>query len=137
MQEYTRKVHYHETDKMGITHHSNYIKWLEEARIDFMDQIGYGFAQMEKDGIASPVIALAGEYIRPTTFDDTISINVTVEEFKGVKLVLGYTIINTSSKEKVFSGKTSHCFINREGKPVILKRSLPEFDAKLKSLLNK
>lgn len=137
MQEYTRKVHYHETDKMGITHHSNYIKWLEEARIDFMDQIGYGFAQMEKDGIASPVIALEGEYIRPTTFDDTVSVHVTVEEFRGVKLVLGYSIINTKTEEKVFSGKTSHCFINKEGKPVILKRELPEFDAKLKSLLNK
>ena len=137
MQEYTRKVHYHETDKMGITHHSNYIKWLEEARIDFMDQIGYGFAQMESDGISSPVISLEAEYIRPTTFDDMLSINVTVEEFKGVKLVLGYTITNEKSNEKVFAGKTSHCFINKEGKPVILKRSLPEFDAKLKSLLNK
>ncbi|MBR6700879.1 MAG: acyl-CoA thioesterase [Firmicutes bacterium] len=137
MQEYTRKVHYHETDKMGITHHSNYIKWLEEARIDFMDQIGYGFAQMEKDGISSPVIGLEAEYIRPTTFDDTVSVHVTVEEFRGVKLVLGYSIINTKTEEKVFSGKTSHCFINKEVKPVILKRELPEFDAKLKSLLNK
>ena len=35
--DYLRKVHYHETDKMGITHHTNYIKWMEEARIDFLD----------------------------------------------------------------------------------------------------
>lgn len=35
--DYLRKVHYHETDKMGVTHHTNYIKWMEEARIDFLD----------------------------------------------------------------------------------------------------
>ena len=32
-----RKVQYYETDMMGITHHANYIHWMEEARIDFMD----------------------------------------------------------------------------------------------------
>ena len=41
MNNYIRKVQYHETDKMGIAHHSNYIKWMEEARIDFLEQIGY------------------------------------------------------------------------------------------------
>ena len=34
MFKYIRKAQYHETDKMGIIHHSNYIKWMEEARID-------------------------------------------------------------------------------------------------------
>lgn len=38
--DYIRKVHYHETDKMGVTHHANYIKWMEEARVDFLNQIG-------------------------------------------------------------------------------------------------
>ena len=35
---YTRKVAYYETDQMGIVHHSNYIRWFEEARIDFLSQ---------------------------------------------------------------------------------------------------
>ena len=26
--DYIHKVHYHETDKMGVTHHANYIKWM-------------------------------------------------------------------------------------------------------------
>ena len=33
--EYIHTVQYYETDKMGITHHSNYIRWMEEARVDF------------------------------------------------------------------------------------------------------
>ena len=44
---YTRKAQYHETDKMGIIHHSNYVKWMEEARIAYMESLGYGFDKVE------------------------------------------------------------------------------------------
>lgn len=58
MNDYLRKVRYHETDKMGITHHSNYIKWMEEARIDWLEQIGHSYAKLEEQGIISPVIGV-------------------------------------------------------------------------------
>ena len=41
MEVYRHKVQYYETDKMGITHHSNYIRWMEEARIWFLSEIGF------------------------------------------------------------------------------------------------
>ena len=40
---YKHLVQYYETDQMGIVHHSNYIRWFEEARIYFMEQVGYSF----------------------------------------------------------------------------------------------
>lgn len=134
MHEYIRKVHYHETDKMGITHHSNYIKWMEEARIHFLDQIGFGYARLEHDGIISPVIGIDCQYKHPTTFDDTVRIEVGVEEFKGVRLVIRYTMINAATGTLVLTGKTMHCFVDGAGKPVILKKQFPEFDRVLKEL---
>ena len=50
MKKYIHKVNYYETDKMGITHHSNYIRWMEEARIDFLEQIGFSYDKLEKEG---------------------------------------------------------------------------------------
>ena len=41
MKAYQHKVQYYETDKMQFTHHSNYIRFMEEARIDFMEQDVY------------------------------------------------------------------------------------------------
>ena len=52
---YSREVFYYETDQMGIVHHSNYVRWLEEARIDFMKQIGISYAAMEEMGILIPM----------------------------------------------------------------------------------
>ena len=135
MQNYIRNVNYYETDKMGITHHSNYIRWMEEARIDFLEQIGFGYAKLEADGIVSPIIGVECEYKSSTTFGDSVEIQVEIEEFKGVLLVIRYTMTKCDSGELVLRGKTKHCFLNSEGKPIMLKKQFPEFDAKLKELV--
>ena len=119
---------------MGITHHSNYIRWMEEARIDFLECIGYGYAQLEYDGIISPVIGVECRYKQPTTFDDEVIITVSVDEFKGVRLVIGYTMANAATGDLVLTGKIMHCFTDANGKPIILKKQFPEFDCILSKL---
>lgn len=131
---YMRKVQYHETDKMGITHHSNYIKWMEEARVDFLEQIGCSYAAMEREGIVSPVIGVECRYHHSTTFNDTVRITVGVEEFKGVRLVIRYRMENAETGQPVLTGKTMHCFTRPDGKPIILKKQFPEIDSLLRKL---
>lgn len=132
MKNYTHSVQYYETDRMGITHHSNYIRWMEEARINFLEQIGFEYTKLEEDGIISPVIGVECDYKTPTTFGDTVEIKVDIEEFKGVKLIVKYIMTKSSSKELVLVGKTKHCFVNKENKPIVLKKQFPELDQKLK-----
>ena len=137
MEKYIHKVMYYETDKMGITHHSNYIRWMEEARVDFLEKIGYSYDKLEKDGIISPVIGVECNYLSSTTFNDEVEIDVKVEEYKGVRLVISYIMSNIKTGEKVLEGRTKHCFLNTENKPVILKKVNQKFDEKLKEFLNK
>ena len=134
MHTYIHKVRYYETDKMGITHHSNYIRWMEEARVDFLDRIGYGYAKLENASILSPVIGVECQYKHPTTFDDEVEITVGILEFKGVRLVIGYRMTNCSTGALVLEGKTMHCFTDRNGKPIILKKQFSEFDRILREL---
>ncbi len=135
MKKYIHKVNYYETDKMGITHHSNYIRWMEEARIDFLEQIGFGYDKLEEDGIISPVISVECDYKMSTTFGDNIEIEVEIEEFKGVKLIIKYIMRNISTNDIVLIGRTRHCFVNKDNKPIILKKEYPEFDQKLKKIV--
>ncbi len=123
--DYLHIVQYYETDKMGITHHSNYIRWMEEARVDFLSQIGWDFAKLEAMGIVSPVLSVSCDYKYPTKFSEKVSICVTVKEFKGVKLFLGYEMKNEEGRT-VCSGTTSHAFLNTEGKPIRMKQEFPE-----------
>ncbi|MGN0164589.1 MAG: acyl-CoA thioesterase [Lachnospiraceae bacterium] len=127
---YHHKVQYYETDKMGIVHHSNYIRWMEEARVDFLEQLGIGFDKLEAMGIISPVVAVEGRYRYVTTFPESITISVVIEEFKGVKLKLKYTMTN-AGQTVVFEGYSEHCFQNRNGKIINLKKEFPEVFSQL------
>lgn len=135
MKKYVHEVKYYETDKMGIVHHSNYIRWMEEARIDFLNQLEIRYDKIEKEGILSPVIGLECEYKMSTTFPEKIEIEARVKEFKGVKLIIEYIMKKENTNEIVFYGISKHCFINTENKPIILKKDFPELDEKLKELI--
>lgn len=135
MKLYEHKVQYYETDKMGIVHHSNYIRWMEEARIDFLSQIGWDYKKLEDMGIASPVTAVECKYKISTTFADLITIYVEVEEYKGVKLKLKYEM--KKDDVLVCEGHSEHCFLNAEGNIINLKREKPEFHNALTSLVGK
>ena len=68
---YEHKAHYYETDQMGIIHHSNYIRWFEEARTNLLDSVGFGYDQMEKSGIIIPVLAIQCEYKSMVYYNQT------------------------------------------------------------------
>lgn len=123
---YTHVVQYYETDKMGITHHSNYIRWMEEARVFFLEEIGWDFAKLESMGIVSPVLDIACTYRKSTTFSDQIFIEVFVQEFKGVKLSLAYTMTNEQG-ETVCTARSVHAFLDSEGRPIRIKQQYPGF----------
>ena len=86
---YVHKVQYYETDRMGVTHHSNYLRFMEEARVDYLEQIGYSYGRMESEGLVSPVISVNIDYKKPTTFADEITIAVRIVEVTPVKLLIG------------------------------------------------
>lgn len=133
MKPYIRRVQYHETDMMGIAHHSNYIRWMEEARVDFMAQMGHPYRAMEAQGVVSPVRAVQCRYRKSCTFDDELRIAVTVKDFNGVVLTLGYEMADAAG-ETVCTASSEHVFLNREGRFVRMKRDLPEFTAALEAL---
>ena len=135
MSEYFHKVQYYETDKMQITHHSNYLRFMEEARMDFLEKLGLGYRELEKAGVACPVIGVEAEYKKPTTFGDVIKIEVKTAEFSSVKATLEYEM--TVNGETVCRGKSRHCSVGGDGRPILLKRLHPEIYEKLLSTLEK
>ena len=128
MHTYIHRVNYYETDKMGITHHSNYIRWMEEARADYLKSLGYGLRRLEADGITSPVGSVECRYKHTTTFDDEIKIEVAIEKYNSVKLELSYIMTELVTGTVVLTAKSAHCFIDEKGKPIIVKRLFPAFD---------
>ena len=134
---YERKINYYETDKMGVVHHSNYIKFLEEARCYWMEKIGIPFSALEAKGVTIPVLGVNVEYKHHVTFGDTILIKVIIKEYSGVRMTVSYDVRDKKTGEKVIEAETKHCFTNKELRPVSLKKYAPEFEEKFKEYLEK
>ena len=130
---YLHKAQYYETDGMGIIHHSNYIRWFEEARVDFLAQIGMPFEEVEARGIVSPVLHVSCDYKTMAHFGETVRIFVTVTGYTGAKLFLTYRVEDAETGALRCAGESSHCFLSG-GRPVSLRRAAPDYAAILRGL---
>ena len=123
---YERMPHYYETDKMGIVHHSNYIRWFEESRIHFLEKAGYPYEKMEENGVMIPVLSASCEYKNATRFGEPVYIVPKIEEFNGFKFTITYRVVSKATGELKATGETRHFFTDMELKPVRTKKSYPE-----------
>lgn len=123
---YEHRVHYYETDQMGIVHHSNYIRWFEEARCDYLQKLGCEYSVMEKKGVIIPVLAVSAEYKSMVHYGEIVKIIPKFENFNGIKFSISYQIMDRESGELRTTGESKHCFLGRDYKPLMLKKSYPD-----------
>lgn len=136
IENYGRKIQYYETDRMGIVHHSNYIRWMEEARIDALAQIGIPYDKIEAAGILIPVLEASCEYRISFRFGEEFSIRVLPDRFSGIKMSMKYEIYGAQDGLLHATGHTGHCFLDRSMKPVHLKRDYPEIYGRLSEYMS-
>ncbi len=131
---FTRNINYYETDRMGVVHHSNYIRYLEEARCEWLKSMDMPFDELEKNGITVPVLGVNIIYKMHVTFGDIISIRPFVKEYTGVRMTVGYEVINAKTKETVIIAETKHCFTDLNLKPINLKKYKKDYSEKLEKM---
>lgn len=133
---FERKINYYETDRMGVVHHSNYIRFMEEARCYWMESIDMPFSALEENNITIPVLGVNCIYKHHVTFGDTIIIRPFVKEYTGVRMLVGYEFTEKSTGQIVLTGETKHCFTDKNLKPINLKKHAPQFSSKFQRLLD-
>jgi len=135
MHRYEHKIQYYETDQMKIVHHSNYIRWFEEARCAVLDSIGCGYDVVEQRGIVSPVLGVSAEYKSMSRFGETVIVSTEVSYYNGFRFNISYTVTDRESGAVRCTGETKHCFLNTDGAVVNLRRAAPDIHEKMLSLM--
>ena len=131
MERYSRAVFYYETDKMSIVHNANYLRILEEARLDFMAQAGIPYTRIEENGILIPVVDAYVRYHHTLQFGDTFLVAVKLTDFNGIRMAFSYEIRRKGDEILIAEGKTSHCFIDEATRiPLNIRKKMPaEYEA--------
>ncbi|MFT5338199.1 MAG: acyl-CoA thioester hydrolase [Luteibaculaceae bacterium] len=104
------RVRYAETDQMGVVYHGNYAQYFEVARVEFLRHLGKSYAELEKEGLALPVLELNVKFIRPVFYDDELTISTECSKITGSRI----TFISTASKNEEVTtiGTVTLVFLN-------------------------
>ena len=123
---YKRRINYYETDRMGVVHHSNYIRFLEEARSRWLEELNIPMEKLEEEGYTIPTLEVNCKYKYHITSGDVITIEPTITEFNGVRMTVSYNVIDEKTNKTVIEAWTKHCFTDRTLKPINMKKKNEE-----------
>lgn len=128
-------VRYAETDMMGIVHHSRYYPWFEVARGDFIKKVGISYSEMEKMGILLPLTETGAKYIQGMKYDDEALIICRISELSVARCKFEYEVYRLPEKTLMSTGMTKHGFVDKDFRPINLKKVNPELWEKLSALV--
>ena len=107
------RVEYHHTDQMGIVHHSNYVKFFEVARTEWLRANGLTYAEMERRGVMMPIVDVAVKYRNPALYDELLSVTAFVDEVPMARMTFRYEVRGEDGRD-IASGSTTLGFIDKE-----------------------
>ncbi len=120
---YKHRVRYYETDKMGVAHHSSFVLWFENARLEFLRSFNILYKEIENSGYNLAVAEINGRFLKPVYFDDLISIGVSLTRFNGAYFKFDYVVYNERD-EIVLKGFTKHIVVGYKLKRARLPESI-------------
>jgi len=105
------KVRYGETDQMHFVHHSNYLKYFELARLEWLSELDISYADMERDGILMPVVSANIYFKTPLFYGDNFQVTVTLKKIPKATIDFDYLITN-QKEEIICTGNTILAFLS-------------------------
>ncbi|WP_110113317.1 thioesterase family protein [Bacillus sp. CGMCC 1.16541] len=121
------EVRYAETDQMGVVYHANYLVWMEVGRTGLIKELGFQYADMEKEGVLSPVIDVNVSYKKPLRYGQIATVHTWVEKYDGFRVVYGYEIL-TPDNEVAVNATSSHVCVKSETfRPVSIRKKFPDW----------
>ena len=109
------RVAFYETDAMGIVHHANYVRFLEEARVVWMDEHDRPYREYAAEGLHFATTSVELRYLRSAAFDDRLATTAWLEWVRGASLRMAYEI--RRGDDLIARGATEHAMVDLAGRP--------------------
>lgn len=128
-------IRYGETDMMGVVHHANYVLYFEDARTRLLEELGYPYEQLEREGFMSPVVSVELHYGKPLRYGDKPVVRTRVAALSQMKVTFAYEIFESAETMELgakpnCSGQSVHCIVEAASfKPVSMKKAAPKLYA--------
>lgn len=110
------RVRFVETDLMGVVHHSNYLRWFEMARVEYLRRANVMLPELIAAGILFPITDVQCRYVQPARFDEIVRVEAELVDFSRVKLCFSYRVLRDTDDILLAEGATKNVFTGANGK---------------------
>jgi acyl-CoA thioester hydrolase len=87
------RVYFENTDAGGVVYHSEYLKFLERARTEWLRHLGFDHQALARNHrIVFVVTAIAVDFVKPARLDDNVAVSVHLESLGKVRSVFAQEI---------------------------------------------
>lgn len=112
------RVRTYELDSFGHVNNSVYLNYLEEARSEFLGQMGVSFHDFAVHGVQLVIVESHVRYVRAARYGDVIEITGVLRDVKAASFALEYTLTETGSRCLIASAWTRGAFVRADtGRP--------------------
>jgi acyl-CoA thioester hydrolase len=112
---FRHRVAFFETDAMGIVHHANYVRWLELARVRWMDEHHRPYRAYVAEGLHFATTHVQIDYKRAATFDDEVEVTTWLEWARGASLRMAYRVRGPDGA-LLAEAATEHAMVDGSGR---------------------
>jgi len=107
------QIPFHDVDSMGITWHGNYLRYFEIARCQLLDEIQYGYREMQASGYSWPIVDLQIKYVQPSTFEQKIKVVASLVEWEN-RIKINYQVRDVATDQRLTKGYTIQAAVATE-----------------------
>lgn len=98
------RVYYEDTDAGGVVYHSNYLKYFERARTEYLRRRGFSVGKMACLGFVFPVVHLEIDFRAPALHDDLLRVETGVLEIKKSSLTFAHQVLRVTDGKLLVAG---------------------------------
>ncbi len=124
MHSISKKIYYHDTDKAGVVYYANYLKYLEEARTEFLLTRGIDIKKLIQEDIFFIVKRVEVDYKHPACYGERIEIFTKIEKVKNASLLFHQYIKNR--ERSLVEAKILVACVNAKFKPRIIPSGIKQ-----------
>ncbi len=118
------RVYYEDTDFSGLVYHSNYLKYCERARSDWLRVVGVDQNAMAASGQYFVIRRMDCEFERAAKFDDILMVESGAKDIKGARFIMSQRVMRGS--ELVFTAEVTAVIVDGKGRPQRIAADMAE-----------
>jgi len=120
------RVYYADTDAGGVVYYANYLRWLEMARADWLEQWGVSLIDYVRRGVVFAVRRVEIDYLASAMLGDALRVTVEPLEVQRVRFALRQEVLREADGQKITSARVILACLTSQGRPQRIPPQLAE-----------